>query len=231
MLSSVQLNAVVRKNIEAMGGIDAWSRGQQIKARAIASVFEPDGSRSLLEQQHVIAIDTAGAFSVLISNDEPIGKSTEQLTNDGKVIRRQQIGDSVVPLENQEELDGAKLKLSLEAHAMTGAAGLLQDGLSLRYVGLERKGGRLHHKIEATGQVLNRDLAEYKVVDDLLVAWVDAETYLFDRLLLRYQLPSKPDKFGYIAVNVGDYQRAGRGLSKGRAKPAAAQVIGVCPER
>ena len=109
----------------------------------------------------------------------------------------------------------------------------------MRYVGLERKGGRLTHKIEISGEMIvgakeeesspkpRFDLSsvgefvasfkgknkEYEG-DDQLVVWIDSETYLIDRLLLRYRDGLDPaEGFRYLGANVGGYQEVVEGMA------------------
>ncbi|MCK4627660.1 MAG: hypothetical protein KAT56_01585, partial [Sedimentisphaerales bacterium] len=109
--------------------------------------------------------------------------------------------------------------------ALTGCATLLREGLSLRYEGLERQGGRNNHKVEVSGRLLNRNKSTgglfekatfwknrspEKTLDDIAVLWINTETSLIERIWLRYQKPHRPKEFGYMAVNVLDYEQVGK---------------------
>ncbi len=211
MLSDPQLDAAIRRNITAIGGTDVWSGAVRIDGKAIATIYEADGSKSMIEQQHQIVSDETVAVSVV--SDESGGKLWEQLDHDG-VVKVFRAGAEETGVEDDKvELFGAKIKLFLQGQAMTGAASLLREGLDLHYAKLERQGGRLSHKVEITGRLLRRDDATGPVVDDLLVMWFNGESYLLEQLWLRYQKPHQPDEFGYMAAYVGDYETTPEGLT------------------
>jgi len=208
LLEDARLNSTIRKSIAASGGIDAWSSVRQITGDVIATIFETQEFRPMITQLHRIVPDDKVAIS--IASHEPGGVLQEQLDRKGVVSIMLDRAKEPIHETDPDKLYGAAIKLRLLAQGMTGAAGLCREDLFLRYVGSERQGGRLMHKIEVTGALLGP--AEQTDLDKavLLLVWIDAETYLFDRLWLRY--PLVDGKFGYIAANCENYQKLPEGL-------------------
>lgn len=209
-LSDFKLDQVLRKNIEVMGGLDIWGEPLVVSAKVVASINNPDGGKSLIEQEHEIISDEKVSVSVI--SDEAQGILYETLDSNDRMTIRMKSGESVVPIDDVVRVQGGAMKLYLEAIAITGGIGILKEDLALRYRGQERKGGRYHHKLEATGRLYDRGEVDYKTVDDMLVVWIDAETNLIDRIWVKYQRADKPDEFGYLAVNVRNYTETDKGL-------------------
>lgn len=209
-LSDFKLDQVLRRNIEAIGGLDLWGEPLAVSAKVVASINNPDGGKSLIEQDHEIISDEQVSISVI--SDEAQGLLYETLDRNDRMTIRMKSGESEEPIEDVVRVQGGAMKLYLEAIAVTGGIGILKDDLALRYRGLERKGGRYHHKLEATGRLYDRGEVDYKTVDDMLVVWIDAETNLIDRIWVKYQRTDKPDEFGYLAVNVRNYTETENGL-------------------
>jgi len=203
------LDNALRRSISATGGIDAWAHLKRIDGKVIATLAGADGSNTLVEQQHIIVPGERVMMS--ISSREPDGILLEWLDQKGKVqtLFQGRLDQSSISPE-KIDLYGAALRLRLLSQAMTGAAGLLQKDFTLRYAGQERKGGRLTHKIEVVGPLLGRDQFDYGQTGNLLAVWIDAETYLFERLWLRYHRDK--NEFGYLAVNIAEYAQTSAGL-------------------
>ena len=88
--------------------------------------------------------------------------------------------------------------------------GLLRDDLTIRYLGQQRKAGRLMHKIEISGLILGNPKLWDKQNQMLLVAWIDIETRLFNRFWMRY--PLGDNQIGYLGLNMVDYRQTDQGL-------------------
>jgi len=209
MLGDNRLDNALRRSIVASGGIDNWAHLRQIEGEAIATLVGSDGGNTLMQQQYVIV--PGDRVLITVANKEPDGVYTEWLDQKGKIqgIFQGQI-DKTTFQGDKFDLYASALRLRLFSQAMTGAVGLLQKDFTLRYAGQERKGGRLTHKIEVTGALLGQGQFKYEQSGNLLVAWIDAETYLFERLQLRYH--TENNRFGYLEVNIADYNSTPEGL-------------------
>jgi hypothetical protein len=209
-LADTRLATVLRTSIEKTGGIAARSQANCIEGDAIATVFDPNGNKSLIEQQHGVT-ETDTGFMVSVTSLDAKGVWLEQLNLKGKVIMVLQGGEKPFYEKDTAALYGSAVKLRLLAQALTGASGLLPaKNLAVTYAGLDRKGGRLTHKIEAVGRMFDREQFPAGQENAMLVAWINAETFLLERLWLRY--PLGDNKFGYLAANINKYHDAGAGL-------------------
>ena len=212
MINDPRLDHVVRKNIEATGGLELWSQTESIAGDAIATVYEQDGSSSLIEQQHQISL--GDRFSVTVISKESSGELREHLDHLGRVKVIHEAAEEAILEQDRAILYGAGLKLLLEGQSITGLASLLEKDFTVRYSTLERKGGRASHKLEITGRLLARDSEDKTpAVDDLLVMWINAESFLVERLWFRYQKLEQTEKFGYLAAQVSDYRKESGGLT------------------
>ncbi len=204
-----RLDTALRRSVAASGGFDLWSRLQKIEAKAVATVFEPDGSHVLIEQQQTIEFQECCAVSVL--SKEPSGILRENLSADGQAEIIFQGSMNFVHDQNPEKLYGAALKLRLLGHVLTQVPGLLRDDLTIRYLGQQRKAGRLMHKIGISGLILGAPKLWQNQNQMLLIAWIDTETHQFSRLWLRY--PLSDDQVGYLGLTMSDYRQLDQGLT------------------
>ena len=212
MINDPRLDQVVRKNIEVTGGLELWSQTGSIVGDAIATVYEQDGSSSLIEQQH--QVNAGKCFSVTVISKESSGELREYLDGLGRVTVIHDGAEESILEQDRAVLYGAGLKLLLEGQSITGLFCWLEKDVTVRYSALERKGGRASHKLEITGRLLARDSEEETLaVDDLLVVWVNAESFHVERLWFQYQKPGRTEKFGYLAAQVSDYQQEPSGLT------------------
>ncbi|MBN1844546.1 MAG: hypothetical protein JW810_02605 [Sedimentisphaerales bacterium] len=200
-LGETRLVTVLRQSLAAAGGLEAWAGVTAIDGEAVSTVFEPD-TQALVEQQ--CRIEPTGEFLVKVSSREPAGRLIEQLDDDGESQILLEGAAKTSYEQDPQRLYGAAVKLFLLGRAMLGPAGLLEEPLSLRYAGLERKNGRLSHKIEVTGQFFS-EAHQPKALQNgnLLVIWIDETTHRMDRLWLRY--PKKPSEFGYLSLQAGNF--------------------------
>jgi hypothetical protein len=208
-LGDTRLKTALQQSLAVSGGLEAWGRLEQIDGQAIATVYEQEGGKAMIEQQCRFKPDKKVVVSV--TSHEPAGVLTEVLDRKGNpniylqgLAKAQQESDP-------EKLYGAAIKLRVLAQAMMGPAGLLGEDMALRYAGQERKGGRLMHKIEVTGDLLPAVSEDGYASGNLLAVWIDGQTHQIRRLWLRYY---KHDKtFGYVALDIGDYEKVSGGLS------------------
>jgi len=208
-LGDARLKTVLHQSLAVSGGIEAWGRLEQIDGEAIATVYEQEGGKALIEQQCRLKPAKEKIVTSLTSH-EPAGVLTEVLDRKGNPNIYLQGLAKVQYESDPTKLYGAAIKLRVLSQAMMGPAGLLQEDLSLRYAGQERKGGRLMHKIEVTGDLLPAVSDAGDASGNLLVVWIDGQTHRFRRIWLRYY---KHDKtFGYIALDIGDYEKVSGGL-------------------
>lgn len=209
-LGDAQLARVVAENLAAGGGIEAWGDTGRLEGMALATVLDEQVRGSLIEQEHTFFPGARPGMSVVSMESE--GRLLEKLDRAG-MVRMELLGDvEGVLVEDEEQLRGAGLKLLLHGQAVTGGAGLLRKDVELRYAGQERKGGRLHHKIEMRGDMVRTMREGLEDADEeLLVAWVDAQTLLIDRIWLRYRRTGQ-EEYGYLAANVSGYEKIGNGL-------------------
>ena len=206
-----RLNDTLRRNIIATGGVDNWNwaHRKSIEGNAIATVVGADDEKNLIQQHHVMV--PGERVIIEVYSKEADGILKEWIDDRGKILAMFQ-GNAAQTSFDPGTIDryAANLRLKLISHALTGAIGLLQRDYTLRYLGQERKGGRLMHKIEVDGPLVHPKQFDYSTTGNLMVAWIDAETYLFERLWLRYHLG--PEQFGYLAVNITDYVETSQGL-------------------
>ena len=207
-LGDARLKTSLHQSLAVSGGIEAWGRLKQIDGEAIATVYERAGGKALIEQQCGFRPDKKVVVSV--TSHEPAGVLTEVLDRKGNPNIYLQGLAKVQYESDPAKLYGAAIKLRVLAQAMMGPAGLLGEELALRYAGQERKGGRLMHKIEVTGDLLPAVSDAGYASGNLLVVWIDGQTHRFRRIWLRYY---KHDKtFGYVALDIGDYEKVSGGL-------------------
>jgi len=208
-LGDTRLKTVLQQSLAVSGGIEAWGRLETIDGEAIATVYEREGGKALIEQQCQF---TPGKKNVAVSllSHEPGGVLTEVLDRKGNPHIYLQ-GQAKERYESDpEKLYGAAIKLRVLAHAMMGPAGLLAEELSLRYAGQERKGGRLMHKIEVTGELLPAASDDGYTSGNLLAVWIDGQTHQIRRIWLRYY--KHDTTFGYVALDIGEYEKVPGGL-------------------
>lgn len=214
--SEEQLAAVLERNIAETGSLKLWSGVGWIKGEAVTTIRESDGGAWYVDQTHQFAPGQGDWLRVL--SNLPEGVQLEQLDRQGRLTRKlTRYGGSGEP----QELRGGDWAeeaavLRLLGQAMTQGYGLMRGDWTRRYLGLERKGGRLSHKIEITGVMIapGEGTARPKGQKDQLVVWIDSETYLMDRLLLRYGNELGPKGgFSYLGANVGGYQEVGEGMT------------------
>lgn len=208
-VGDTRLQTVLQQSLAVSGGVEAWGRLKQIDGQAIATVYEKQGAKALIEQQ--CQFKPAKKVVVSVTSHEPAGVLTEVLDRKGNPNIYLQGLAKVQYESDPEKLYGAAIKLRVLAQAMMGPAGLLQEGFNLRYAGQERKAGRWMHKIEVTGDLLPAVSDDRYASGNLLVVWIDGQTHQIRQIWLRYY---KHDKtFGYLALNVGDYEKVSGGLS------------------
>ena len=234
-VSDPQLSSILLKNIHASGGMTAWLKTQQIEAQVLATILDRDGGKTFLEQTHLlipryplsmtVTSKTPEGFwmekligekdqvkMALQGESEPVGVLAKWLRYPA-ILGRKKVDEGVVDVA---VLQGAGLKLRLFSQALTGSLGLLREDWQLSYGGQERKGGRLTYKIIVNGPILARELPEEDRVEtgDQLVVWIDAESFLFDRIWLRYRVDSDShtEPFVYLAANIKGYQKQADGL-------------------
>jgi len=125
-------------------------------------------------------------------------------------------------IDDKIVLQGAGLKLRLFSQALSQSFGLLRDDWTIRYGGQERKGGRLTYKVIVDGPMLTRTNSENEPIPytyginngDQMVIWVDSESFLFDRIWIRYRVnsPGQKSPYVYLAANLKKYKRQANGL-------------------
>ncbi|MCP4707426.1 MAG: hypothetical protein GY869_02275, partial [Planctomycetes bacterium] len=180
-----------------------------IDGDAIATVVGAEDEKNLIQQHHVVV--PGECVTIEVYSKEADGILKEWIDTRGKTLVMFQGNISQTSFDpGTIDQYASALRLKLISQAMTGAIGLLQQDYTLRYLGQERKGGRLMHKIEVAGPVVHPDQFVYYTTGNLMVAWIDAETFLFERLWLRYHLDA--ENFGYLAVNITDYAETSQGL-------------------
>jgi len=209
-LGDARLERLLTRSLVAGGGMKAWAETALVEGVALATYIEPDGCKSVVEQNHKFFC--SHRLVVSVTSREPGGVVSEQLDRRGRVKMQFEGGPKPIDIKDEEQLYGAGLKLRLQGQAITGAAGLLQKGLRLVYAGRERKGGRWHEKIELAGPLVQSPEAIGADHQEMLAVWIDASTFLIDRLWLRYRQVGSKDRFGYLAANVSDYRQTASGL-------------------
>ena len=208
LLADARLDRTIHESIAAAGGVEAWAEVCRIDGEALATVFTDGAGELLLEQHHHIIPGERAVIT--LTSKEPDGVLIEQFDHDGQISIILQGAEEPTGRIDPMEQYGAAVKMRLLIQALTGPVGLLQEGLHLRYSGVERKGNRLAHKIEVTGELLDQAKPAGSGGGDLLLVWIDAETHLPERLWLRY--PLGKGQFGYLAANVHDYRAVAGGL-------------------
>jgi len=206
-----RLDDTLRRNIIATGGVENWNWANylSIEGNAIATIAGAEGEKNLIQQHQVIVPGERVITEVFSIEADGILK--EWTDKRGKTLTMFQ-GNINQTSFDPGKIDqyAAALRLKLISHALTGAIGLLQKDYTLRYLGEERKDGRLMHKIEVNGPLVHPDQFDYSTIGNLMVVWIDSETFLFERLWMRYNLG--PEQFGYLAVNITDYAETSQGL-------------------
>ena len=255
LLSDERLVEVLERNMAVTGSLGLWSRVGGIEGEAITTIRESAGGSWYVDQSHQLTPRKRGWLRV--SSNLPEGVRHSQLDRKGRLKRELVLTGSG---ESQELTGGdwaeEAAKLRLVGQALTQGYGLLKEGWTLRYVGLERKGGRLTHKIEISGEMIaaveekeptpklrlgvapvakekesspkprfelpgvGAFMASFKGEnkgyegDDQLVVWIDSETYLIDRLLVRYRSDSESGGgLSYLGANLGGYQEVLEGMA------------------
>ncbi len=205
-----QLYDVLSKSLEASGGLDKWANMCRIEGDVIATVFDADGGKTLIEQQHVIRpVFKRGA---MVSSVEPEGGLLEHLDK-GRVSIVRQGGEKPLHEKDKEVLLGSAIKLVLLTHAVSGAICLVPEKeLTISYLGLERQGGRMNHKIEVAGEFFDREDLLTSTTPDKLVVWISTETNLIERLWIRYPKDGDKGDYGFLAVNVDKYIKTAEGV-------------------
>lgn len=206
-LGDTWLHTVVRKNIAATGGLERWARLDRIEAEAIATLFDADGGQSLVVQQQVIAAQ--GSAPMRIESQAPKGSWVEELQKNGDIRVFLALGGQKMADTDLGTIRGAGLKLLLLRQSLLASVALLEHDCQLRYLGQERKAGRQMHIVEMTGHMPGA--GDSNVV---MMLWFDSETFLLDRLWLRYRnVPAgADDSFGYLAANISAYEKTSEGL-------------------
>jgi len=226
-LDDPRLNEIVRRNIAATGGLERWLSVVSLRGKVIATLFDAQGGKSLVEQEHKIDIEIpTEPTSVTIISKEPGGELYEHLNRYGYVKRKWAGAKERSKQKNDLDSFAAGLKLLLEGQAITGCASALREGLTLKYLKEDHQGGRFYHKIEISGRLLAQkappDLWQ-KIkgtfrrpketrLDDKMVLWISDKTSLVERIWLQYQKPYSPQEFGYVAVQITDYTKLPSGL-------------------
>ncbi len=203
------LQQVLHANLDAIGGRATWQGIEAVDAEVVATLFETDRSRTLVDMSQVLTFDPYP--SLTLDCRLPTGDWIERLDSNGGVSV-DAAKDNPAPEEEIETVYGAGLKLRLLIQALTQSVGLLNDEWTLGYLGQERKGGRLSHKVEVSGLMI-RAAHDKDAVGQMnrLVIWFDADTNLIDRLWLQYDKGPR-DQTGYIAANVGQYKKQSNGV-------------------
>lgn len=208
-LPDARLKGILQQSLAVSGGIETWGRLEHIDGQAIATVFEQEDSKALIEQQCQFLPGKKVAVSM--TSHEPGGVMTEVLGSKGTAKIYVQ-GESKSQQESDPEtIYASAIKLRVLAHAMMGPAALLGKGLSLQYVGQERQSGRMMHKIEVTGDLLPPVFDNEHTHGDLMVVWIDDQTHRIRRIWLRYLKPNAP--FGYLLLDIGNYKEVSGGLT------------------
>jgi hypothetical protein len=206
-LTDSRLDDVMRKSIAAMGNNISRKQQLQIAAPSIATIFEPGGSKTLVAQRHQVVIRENNVTTSVISK-EPLGVLRERLSDNNNIEIENFIDGKAQQQQDSEEVQGVAIKLFLEGIAFAGASSLLNDNMELRYLDKEDKGGRLHYKIEASGKLLsNGTKKDSPAIAELLVVWIDAESYLIDRVWVRYSQSPAASGFGYLTATIHDYKK------------------------
>ena len=213
-MPDVELHGIIRQGLAASGGLDSWAQTTQIDGDAIVTIFDNDRSKTFIEQQQKI-VTTKNRLEIWLTSTSPQGTELERLSADGKISMMLLGGQKPVKIDDPAVLGGSLVKLKIISQAITGAAGLLQEGYRLQYAGLERQGGRPMHKIAVSGSLVRDQKAKKDKEhpdddnDELLVIWLDSQTQLVDRLWLKYRKLGEPRQYGYIAAAVSEYAQVG----------------------
>lgn len=209
-VGDARLKNVLQQSLAESGGIEAWGRLEYIHGQTLATVYEGEGGKALIEQQ--CRVQPGKKTIVSLTSNEPGGVQTEVLDRKGKANIHLQGPTKKNQQESRpEELYGSAIKLRVLAHAVMGPAGLLAKDLSLRYIGQERQGGRMMHKIEVTGDLLPPVSDGAYTDGNLLAVWIDDQTDQIRRIWLRYY--KHDTTFGYLALDVGNYKKVSGGFS------------------
>jgi hypothetical protein len=205
-----QLFSVLNQSLEASGGLEKWANMCRIEGDVIVTVFDADGGKTLIEQQQVIR--PVFKRGVMVSSVEPEGTLLEQL-EEGVVRVVRQGGEKPLPEKDKEVLLGSAIKLVLLSHAVSGAICLVPEkDVTISYLGLERQGGRMNHKIEVAGLFYEREDLLTSTTPDKLVVWINTETNLIERLWIRYPKDGDKGDYGFLAVNVDKYIKTAEGV-------------------
>lgn len=206
-LEDAQLKTALQNHVAAVGGLEAWSQVERIEGNVLANLIEADGGRLIVEQQHHLEGMNRPEISIL--SYESAGNVLERVKSDGTAEIMQVDNSKTVPLNDAAAVAGAKVKLQLLGHALTGGAGLLRQDYMLTYLGKERKGGRLLDKIEAVKPIKKGDPAAPNQAETV-VFWIDGKTFLVDRIWMSYA--KSGGQKGYLGVKLSDYRSLDNGL-------------------
>lgn len=193
--TDIPLRALLQRGIQASGGIDRWARIEQIEGDSLVELMGLDDKLTIIEQAHKIRWD--GTIHVSKRSKQPNGTWLKEMQASGEMKVFIRNGDTTRAVDIHS--DGAALALRVLYHSLTGLPGLLDEGVELTYGLQERQGGHISEKIIARGKLFGGSDG------DELVIWLDAETYLPERLWLR---TSK----GNLAVRMSNYDATESGL-------------------
>ncbi len=201
-------NLTVQDAIAHAGGMTPWLAEKKVTGTALATIFEPDGSETLLRQKYEVTFSPV--LSATSKSHEARGILVEQWSfPSGSEIYQDQNNDKLNEY-NPRQLYAAALKLRLLTQAVVGPAGLLADDVVIEKVGPERKGGRLTHRVDAK-MVVSAGEADKKAVSNVnMTVWLNAETLLPERYWIRYPRLDGTGN-GYLAVNASDYRKLDNG--------------------
>ncbi len=212
LIGDRELHDVIRSNIESSGGFSTWSKVASLEARILATTQDIDGGETFLNQRHIYTPKISP--SMISVTQSPDGNWVENLTPESQVQMYVEHKEDQ-PEQDKDVLYGAGIKLALISQSVSQCFGLLRDGWDLSYAGLERRGGRVSHKIVMSGKILNRPVPRsiFNEIDEMVV-WVDSETNLVDRVWLKFWMSTVNGhrQYTYLGANVKNYQKDACGL-------------------
>ena len=206
-LEEPSLADTLRKSLNATGSVQLWDNWQSLDAAVITTAYDQDQGQLLLRQTITGYAD--GNLALTLTTERPEGRFIEKIDNKRHVSVLRDAQDALYENTDPQDRYATAVKLRLILHALSPAT-LLDPDLNLRYVTLERKGGRPMHKIEVAGKLFADAKPFAGALGDLLIVWIDAETYRIRRLWIRYQI--SPTDFQYLALNVNQYEQTDSGL-------------------
>ncbi len=208
-LGDPDLSDMIRKNFDALGGRDLFETPINLKIDAIASVYSDSGGKVLMKQTHEIGFSNK---KITITSQDAGIDVIESMESGSMAVITQKQGNATTRISENEEIYGSMVKLTLELYALTGAYGLLDDNINLRYQGEERKGGKIYRKVQADGFFIKQRGKKDLGIKDSLLLWYDADTSLLDRIIIRYLDPIDGQTFKFLTVNVRNYETLDNGL-------------------